>query len=273
MKTSRLLQLIRWNIISRKGKMVRGFFGGVIGILFAAVCANNLLLGKHFAGHGTYRAMAGLFLVVMAVIMLKYATQISFNNSTKTGFISYAMIPATNLEKFIANWIYVTLVLGALLIASFVVGDFAQMAVTVVRYGKASSLTWAALHTLYNTLHAESAESLLNIALGVYVAISIHSKFIFGGTLFRKHQFIYTYILLVIVIPFVLSLLLGGLVYLGKTWLDSTDTVIIIEWYVGETFVKWAVLAIGAVVVSFFYWLSYRLFCRSQIINNRMFNL
>lgn len=31
--------------------------------------------------------MAGLFLVVMAVIMLKYATQISFNNSTKTGFI------------------------------------------------------------------------------------------------------------------------------------------------------------------------------------------
>ncbi|TGX80017.1 hypothetical protein E5358_13815 [Palleniella muris] len=273
MKTSRLLQLVRWNIMTRKGKIVRGFFGGVIGTLFAAVCANGLLFGKHFAGHGTYESMAAMLLVVLAVIMLKYATQISFNNSTKTGFISYAMIPATNLEKFLASWIYVTFVLGALLIASFVVGDFAQMAVTMVRYGKASSLTWAVLHTLYNMLHVESAESLLGIALGVYSAISIHGKFIFGGTLFRKHQFIYTCILLVIVIPFVLSLLLGGLVYLGKTWLDSTDTVIIIEWYVGETFVKWAVLAIGTVVVSLFYWLSYRLFCRSQIINNRMFNI
>lgn len=143
MKTDRLLQVVRWNVIGRKGELLRTFIGGLIGMLFAMSVANGFWFSDEAADYGEVSSMAVVMLICISVIMLKYATGVSFNTKTKTAFLNYAMLPATNLEKYVANWIYVTLVLGGTCIAGLIAGDGVQRIVSEGVYGISSSVTWA----------------------------------------------------------------------------------------------------------------------------------
>ncbi|MCM1078923.1 MAG: hypothetical protein NC344_05280 [Bacteroidales bacterium] len=271
MKTNRLIQLLRWNIIGRKGRILRGFLGGMIGVFFGMTCANGFWFSETPAEAGAMSSMATILIIVLCLMILKSATGISFNTNTKTDFISYAMLPATNLEKYIANWIYVSLFLTLLYVVSFIAGDLLQMLVSVIVYGEASSLTQAAGRLILPSLRVSelSGVGFSTTPLGLIFA---HAAFILGGTLFRKHQFIYTCLLMWIVIPFILVMIFGGIGSGLVWWLDAHDYMLQIEWYVGADFATAAIFVAEAALIAFCYWMSYRLFRRSQIINNRIIN-
>lgn len=272
MKTDRLLQVVCWNVIGRKGELLRTFIGGIIGMFFAMSITNGFWFSDEAADRGEVSSMTVLMLVCISVIMLKYATGVSFNTKTKTAFLNYAMLPATNLEKYAANWIYVTFVLGGTSIAGLIVGDGVQRIVSEIVYGTSSSVTWSALGILADTLEIKALGVIWGVVAFVFGLIAAHAAFILGGTLFRKHQFILTCVLWWIVVPFATGTLFTGAGWLVHSILDANDCGLEIEWYVGEDFAKCVVLLAELAFISFSYWYSFRLFSRSQIINNRFFN-
>ena len=270
MKTDRLLQIVRWNVIGRKGELLRTFIGGLIGMFFAMSVANGFWFSDEAADYGEVSSMAVVMLICISVIMLKYATGVSFN--TKTAFLNYAMLPATNLEKYVANWIYVTLVLGGTFIAGLIAGDGVQRIVSEGVYGISSSVTWAALGILADALEITNLGVIWGVTAFIFGLVSAHAAFILGGTLFRKHQFIFTCVFWCIVVPFVVGTLMTGAGWVLNEILDANDCALEIEWYVGEDFAKCVVLLVELAFISFCYWYSFRLFSHSQIINNRFFN-
>lgn len=272
METKRLIQLLRWNIIGTKGQLFRGFIGGILGIFFGMTCANGFWFKDWIADPSTVHGMAVILMIVFGIILLKNAAGIGFNTKTKTAFISYAMLPATNAEKYIANWIYVTVVLTALLAVSLIVGDFLQMAVSMIVYGDANSVMYYASRIILPSWDGFVGEGFLGLLAGLLGLLITHASFILGGTLFRKHQFIYTCLLMWVAVPFVISMVFGGLGALLVRWLDANDLTMQVEWYVGDTFATVVLILFEMAVTAFFYWLSFRLFRRSQIINNRIFN-
>ena len=272
METNRLIQLLRWNIISRKGQLFRSFIGGILGVFFGMTCANGFWFSDGPAGTSTVGSMAVILIIVFGVMILKNAAGIGFNTTTKTGFISYAMLPATNAEKYTANWLYVTVILTVLHIASFIAGDFVQMAVSMIVHGDANSLMLHVTRMLLPSWNGFALGDIAGLPAGVLWLLVTHASFILGGTLFRKHQFIYTCLLMWVAVPFVITTVFGSLGALLVRWLDANDLTMQVEWHVGEGFISLSVILFEAAVICFLYWLSFRLFCRSQIINNRVFN-
>lgn len=272
MKTDRLLQVIRWNVIGRKGELLRTFIGGVIGMFFAMSVANGFWFPEEAADYGEVSSMAVVMLICIGVVMLKYATGVSFNTKTKTAFLNYAMLPATNMEKYVANWIYVTLVLGGTFIAGLIVGDGVQRIVSEIVYGTNTSVTHTAINLLADFRDPKVLGMIWGVTAFVLGLVASHAAFILGGTLFRKHQFVLSCVLWWLVIPFVIGSIFTGIGYSLMAYCKENDCSIWVEWYVGEDFAKGVLIFMELAFITFCYWYSFRLFSRSQIINNRFFN-
>lgn len=264
MNTKRLLEVTRWNLISNK-REIRRTFTGLITAYCIIIAAFNV--GKWMDHSVHYYDIVNSTQFIIAgtgFAMLLWASRVCFNMSTKTTFINYAMLPATNLEKYVSNILYQTLCRLAVVVAAFLIADALQAIVSQVLAGDAYSITayFIDWHNSYN----------LSDHIGAIIALFfVHSTFVLGGTLFRHHQFLFT-CLTWLVVPFLLSTVFAGagaaaLYYLQQNGYDISFT----PWFSDDTYETLGGAALVG-IICFNYWLSYRLFRRSQVINNKFFN-
>ena len=112
---------------------------------------------------------------------------------------AFLMLPSTNLEKFLAVVIYVTVVWSLAGFLAFVVGDTLRMAVRALLYGN----DWYSLVPKMLDLFGEMIPSyedgmmIRPISYRVCAPIALiglfvwlHSTYILGGTLLRKYAFV-----------------------------------------------------------------------------------
>lgn len=265
MNTARLLKVLQWNIISNKRDLRRTFTGMVTAFCIITAISNISAWSNHFASYANTMSSAKLCYVGACFALLLSASEVCFNMATKTKFINYAMLPATNLEKYVSNVLYQTLCRIVIMLAAFVATDALQAIVSLAVAGNANSLVVCGISALQQ-LFAD--DDILPIAV---FCIFAHSTFLLGGTLFRRRQFLLT-CLMWVAVPFAVSMLALFATGVATYFYNSSDyDVYFTLWFSPETYDALYILALLA-ATCLCYWLSYRRFRRSQVINNRFYN-
>lgn len=264
MNASRLLKVFRWNIITNIRDIRRNTIGLFMAYMLITIMNCIALWINHVMTLHAIAQTSTLMLLGTSVAIMCWAANVTFNMKTKTNFINYAMLPATNGEKFTANLLYQTVVVLASIIVALLATDALQALISFVYAKHAISLSLYVAQSLWNIFQRDPLASVTMFAF-------VHSTFVFGGTFFRRNQFLLT-CLAWIVIPTVISIITlwtGAEVF---SWLNNNSYDVSIDpWFSASTYET-----IANIVILFlaggFYYAAYRKFCRLQVINNKFFN-
>ena len=192
------------------------------------------------------------------------------NMSTRSGEVSYLMLPATNSEKWLSRVAYVLLVGGVLILAIYYVSLYCCG--LIGRLFDMESL--ALLPSLDNNYFTEMFHFDMPKNINLINALSsffFAAAFILGGTYFRRLPWLYTALILLATL-FVILVVVGGfgMHYLldGNAQLQLKEAAqagqlnemfnIMMPWL-------YTVSIVCGVLGVVMLWLSYRLFCRRQL--------
>ena len=207
--------------------------------------------------HLLCESVGAFSLIAMLIYFLVAASILYRSEQKKQQRISWLMLPATNLEKFLSRWIYMLVfsLVGGML--TFFVADLIHIAWLWMSGHTVMATTPYFFHTMP---HTDRYAPLLNI-INVYgMMITIHAFFLLGSVLFRKYHFIVSGVLVFITFLVIASIYntLGLYQYNGETARTITDIVFIV---------------FEACAIVLFTWLAYRLFCRWQVVTHKFVNL
>lgn len=222
----------------------------------------------------------GMFIFIIGIASLTYAANIMENMITKEKRIAFLMLPATMVEKFVARFLIVTV---GLVVAVVVAASLAEITRYLVLplFNVPETFHQSVLYQVLSmaSLDGEQAyrgsgyalnmpyQNWLGEMCGWAFLIWSHSLYILGGSYWYKKPFFKT---------------LGALIFISI--LCSVLSVHIISWVGNDgmrSFAEWLeanfqwmtlnkLLSLGVAFFSAFtmfnWWLSYRLFTRSQVI-------
>ena len=259
----------------------------LLALVFFSVLTPNLayanipelsITGAQLAALSAMGNMGTAVLVAQIVIF----SRVFANMSTRSGEISYLMLPATNSEKWISRVAYVVLV-GAVL--TFAVYYLAVLFCGVLGWmfdlESLSLLPKMVFDSSYVAslfhFHLPWQASLVNLSSSFFVV----AAFVLGGTWFRRLPWLYTaLILLGTLFVIVITGAFGVGYYISQHTdliqkvkaaaeshnLDAMFSLVKPLFY----YVTTAVLTVLSMVML---WLSYRLFCRRQLQSQRILML
>lgn len=219
-----------------------------------------------FVCHGTY-----WFIILVGGSMM-------FRNmKTKQQRIAYMMLPASNVEKFVSRLVLV--VLGGMLmaVASFLVSDLLQQLFMHLIFGRSHMGSYAV--TLLTTLsdiaqRGVSAFDELGPTFSNYVSQS-GLRDIFAGTSINPGLFVIFYYCLGDLFDLSVFIFMGTL-FRRHGWLFACVIYSLIRaliYLIFPEFNVWLSMSVMLVGMVAFTWLSFRLFTRMQVINNKLLNI
>ncbi|MBT9867994.1 hypothetical protein [Phocaeicola vulgatus] len=222
----------------------------------------------------------GAFVLIIGIFGIVYAANIMENMITKEKRIAFLMLPATMIEKFVARFLIVTV---GLAVAVFVAASLAE----ITRY------LLLPLFNVPETFHQSVLYNLLSMAsvdgeqiyrgsgyamnmpyqnwlgelCGWAFFVWSHSLYILGGSYWYKKPFFKTLGTLMLI-----SILCSVLSVHIISWVGNDGMRSFAEWLEANS--QWMtlnkLLSLGVAFFSAFtmfnWWLSYRLFTRSQVI-------
>lgn len=221
----------------------------------------------------TMREMGVLSLLVFVVFMIVGASHIFGNMKTKQQRTAFLMLPVSNAEKFVARWLWATVGQVVIYMVALVVADLLQALFgMLIGVGALGSVTARVLHAVgnifcgftrefYDIVEKNTGIALTLSILVMTVMIFIHAFYIFGGTFFRRNAWLLTTCVGIVMVFVTASFDLNpDRIYSA---MDQDKFVLILNLWSGGI----AVLTVIA------YWLSYLLFKRMQVINNKWINV
>ena len=198
--------------------------------------------------------------VVFAMSFFIIATFIISDLGKRQQRINEMMLPATNLEKFLARVILVSVVYPLLIAIAFIAADGLQQLTTMLIFhgGRASLVaTW------YENCQSSSTGSPLWVRAGI--VLLTNSFALLGGMFFRKAVWLKTLIsLFVIIIGIAISLTTFAYLLYEHTDYELVLTDDTLSSIIGN------LICLGLIVLM--YWSSYKIYTRLQFINNRWRN-
>ena len=260
----RFSHMLRHELITNKSSLLR--IALCMFICFFAIEEVFMLL-LHENANGAAILIMTLCFWVWTIGMQYSASKIVRNLENKASAITFLMQPASNLEKFITRWIYVTVVWGVVSALAFVAADVASWAFNSMIWMKDAS---AIQPILWRT--AEIAGKIIDegiqIPIPAYKGMIMmalatiwgHSCYILGGTIFRRHHFIFS-LLSMYILQMVMSM--GFFIFFGKY-----DEIQILEF----ALTSYTQMAVLTVLTVFNYLAAYRIFTRSEVIGSRYVN-
>ena len=198
--------------------------------------------------------------VVFAMSFFIIATFIISDLGKRQQRINEMMLPATNLEKFLARVILVSVVYPLLIAIAFIAADGLQQLTTMLIFhgGRASLVaTW------YENCQSSSTGSPLWVRAGI--VLLTNSFALLGGMFFRKAAWLKTLIsLFVIITGIAISLTTFAYLLYEHTDYELVLTDDTLSSIIGN------LICLGLIVLM--YWSSYKIYTRLQVINNRWRN-
>ena len=195
-----------------------------------------------------------------------------FNNmKTKEQRITFKMLPATDLEKFVVRALYATVVWWLMGFIAFCLADLFRMLISLIA---GIDIVKSAIPDFLNMLFGGNDHniSILGETDMTYVlpltfaanawAFWVHSLYILGGALFRRRQFVLT----------TLAHCIIGLAFtpIIVDFVDSLDNETAEQMFCT---VMWTAGSVFTLLFLLNWWLSYKIFRRMQVINNKWLNL
>jgi len=266
---SRFCQVLKWTIASEKKSIVTAFIALTVAFLAIQLfsCFTifdiNRSLGEAvtMAGMGTCAALLGF----MAAY---YASGILGNARTREQRTTALMLPASNLEKFVARLVYCCIGMLVVLYVAILAATGLRLLLELI--AGHDDIT-AGLGILFGYVRPTRSEIDYSLLFQVAAALWSASLFVLGGVFFRKHPFVWTNVTL-----FAGGLLFFPLLFYVTTLIGEEKVALflrpIFKDMTTEAFFNWVSLFLLAFTV-FNVWLSYRFFCRLQVVQHKWFNL
>ena len=190
---------------------------------------------------------------------------------TKEGRISFLMLPATRLEKFISRALLSTLGVFLLVVLAIIAADMLRFvfhpmfslpaSMSQLHFPALITEVFCSPFSIFGSEQVEAHAVILRLEwLSVACVLWGHSMFILGGTIFVKHPVLKTFGCL-----FLLFLILSNLV-INIKFGDFVSSAI----EDGQTFMVVSTV-VFSVLFLFNWWLSYHLFSIAQIIRKKLF--
>lgn len=258
------------------------FFFPMLGFLWSAEDWVETGFPEVYSFHRFCGNMLGVIGMVVSFAMIFYASRIMKCMDSKENRISYLLLPATKLEKFFSRAVLVTIgtllmVLVALLALEFTHYLLLPLFDLPTVYSQSLlvevfSMKWATHASVDATGEPVYSWWLMQL-LGWIFCLWNHSLFILGGSFWYKHPFLKT-------IGTCLAVtILGGILFASLA--EGGALIRLSEW-IKEHFQDTPQFVDGvlAIITIFFFlftlfnwWLSYRLFTRSQVIKRKLWRL
>ena len=189
------------------------------------------------------------------------------NLKRKQPRLNFFMLPATNLEKYIARFLTVVLLWTLCCIIGFVVADLLQWLLSFLIHPEATGLVMSQISGLkpFGLFSiSESGSGNMSVpCLIVFIVLLIllfHSFCLLGGTFFRRHSWMLTVVLFIVLNIILVATASNMLAKINMQPLNPNVLLSILS-------------AICVLFIMFNYWASYTIFRRMQIINNKWINL
>lgn len=225
--------------------------------------------------------MLGIIGMVVSVAMIYYASRIMKCMDNKEKRISYLLLPATKLEKFFSRALFVTvgtvlMILVALLALELTHYLLLPLFDLPAVYSQPMLVEIFSMRWAHASVDAtgEAVYSWWLMQLLVWIfCLWNHSLFILGGSFWYKHPFLKTIgaCLAVTILGGILfaNLAEGGFLARFSDWMqehyqDTPQTVNGLLTIISVVFLLFTV---------FNWWLSYRLFTRSEVIKRKLWRL
>ena len=248
----RFTKLARWTLTIDKKYHVKSFFQNLVvfTLVFVFFTSITFTVNRQAAN---YVPCSIATIVAFAVTLVLGSSFMFYSMSGKHDMQSLLMLPASNLEKYLvryASWI----ILVPIQLAAFFAADLIQYVFGLavghegVRFVTSATIEYVE-RTWYMMQIPEDAQQAW-IAGVVFSAVWVHSCYALGATFFRSHKYNWVLTSAVLVFVFMLLMIVFGWGTVGAAWWNNRYL--------------FSLLMLLLVVLNF--WLSYRLFCRTQVI-------
>ena len=284
---NRFGKMLRWVLSVNKRRILYAMAASVVGVFMAEMILLRMSgLDSPFRMLNQYGDVGAAVFAVASLILV--STIVSGVNE-KRKREAFLMLPASNLEKFLALMTYTSVVCVLGVFLAFVLGDSLRMAwfwvsgpyteiETSVMGAPVETYYWwsSAIPEMMDNLtpHILEADSrnwfylVMNLIVITAIAVWTHSLLIIGGTLLRKYSFVAS-MLVFILFVWLLSWTIhhfGLYLFWSDVWKDGHH-------YVSEVGVLAYVLAVVLPLLSIFnYWASFHIFKNFQLITNKWTN-
>lgn len=171
------------------------------------------------------------------------------------------MLPASNLEKFVVRLLFVVVLMPLFALVGLLAGDFLQFMVGFCMGDKSAAMgcldiTFSKAGILIN---GTQSPFLFVIILFLWV----QSVYVFGGVFFRKAKSLLS------TISWILMVIIFGLVVDMNDFIASDFALFTITPETANSIM----FVVMAIMTAVHYYVSYKVFCRVQVINNKWFNI
>ncbi len=278
--------MLRWVLSVNQRRILYAIAASVVGVFIAEMILLRMSgLDSPFRMLNQYGDVGAAVFAVTSLILV--STIVSGVNE-KRKREAFLMLPASNLEKFLALMTYTSVVCVLGVFLAFVLGDSLRMAwfwmsgpYTEAKVSYIGNPTeyyywWSsAIPEMVNRLspHVQDTFSynwlyeVMNIVVLAAIAVWTHSLLIIGGTLLRKYSFVISCIVFIVFwVAFGKTMQYFELSMFTSTWENG-------EYVAMEVGIPAYILAVLLPLFAVFnYWASFRIFKNLQLITNKWTN-
>lgn len=261
----RFRNLSVWMLLSMRRNMLTNFVTlGACYFLIYAIAIWNSWERIDMDFHDNIKVATALCIVAMNCAMFVFYTQLFSNMKTKEQRIRYMMLPASELEKYLARLLYVVIILPLVAIIAFLAVDallsFLAMFLSIPYKMSGCGQIWEYImmenYNFNDYRYNVSAYWLIGfcVMLNAYVLLC--------GTLFRRPLIMSITSLLAIIVFFIVTL----------TKIKHDD----ISFHLEDEEMAVLFLVLGTIslgIAALMIWASYAIFRRMQVIHNKWINI
>lgn len=258
--------ILRWDLVNMWRKLLNTTLGMALGLFLL----ENLTMPRPYKNFGDmyptdmFDVCMTTVVFVIGFYLLFGATTVLADMHTKQERISALMLPGTNLEKFLSRLTRSLVAFFGLTILAFVLADCARMLLALMLHHVATdSLLPYAWKWLCAALPFTGGGIKLSAAMVVMaIWLANLSMATLCGVVFNRNPFVMSALCLFVFV-FLFALVVGNM---GYDELQCLDKML-------DSLTNWGVSLLCLAFAAGVFYLSYRIFCRIQAVNNKFLNL
>ena len=184
---------------------------------------------------------------------------------------AYLMWPVSNLEKYVVSFLLYFVLMAVWTVGAYMLADTLRV---FVDWLTGRVIIWG-IPKLFEPFGTNAVVEYWQTTWMLLAWVFyVHSLYIVGGTLFRRQQFLFTsgtIAVVVILLTMILNQIDWNSVdfkFITGTWDEKTNTYT-------QTFHPsfYIINSVVTLLIPIHYWISYKLFTRMQVINNKWLNV
>ena len=268
---NRFGKALRWVISVNFRSSLMWALGLMLGVFLSEMMILGIFRSTEPVGTHT-GSLAAFFVVYINIGVVVGICNLFVELDKKPNRQAFLMLPATNLEKFLAATIFSTVCGFLTMHLSFIVGDTLRVAFRALFYGESwNSFVFTELieHMKFDGIAAYHTLG-YRVAGWAFLVCGltwVHSFYTLGGTLFRKYAFVISS--LVLVAGFTMLVWFSKYHEINMFSTYDIEGVGRVEKVGTMTYILTAFFAVFSVVN---YWLSFRIFKGFELITNKWMN-